>query len=76
VLVGIPFVPFAIDGFALIAVSRCALAMHANFIGKSRNSEEFRHPSTCRSEQLARTSALAAARRSETELLESIVACA
>jgi hypothetical protein len=40
---------------------------------------EFRHPSTpinCRSEQLARTSALEAARRSETEVIESIVACA
>jgi hypothetical protein len=37
---------------------------------------EFRHRSTCRSKQLARTSALEAARRSETEVIESIVACA
>jgi hypothetical protein len=36
--------------------------------------QEFRHPSTCRSEQLASTSALKAARRSETELIETIVA--
>ena len=36
---------------------------------------EFRHPSTCRSEQSARTSALEAARRSDIELIETIVAC-
>ena len=44
---------------------------------------EFRHPPTptdfpptCRSEQLASTSALEAALRSGTELVETIVACA
>jgi hypothetical protein len=37
---------------------------------------EFRQPTTSRSEQLARTSALEAARRSETELIETIVASA
>jgi hypothetical protein len=35
---------------------------------------EFRHPSTSRSEQLAMITALEAARRSETELVETIVA--
>jgi hypothetical protein len=45
-------------------------------VGRSNWPEEFRHPSTCRSEQLARTSALETARRSETELIESIVASA
>jgi predicted nucleic acid-binding protein len=37
---------------------------------------EFGHPSSCRSEQLVRTLALKAARRSDTELIERIGASA
>ena len=37
---------------------------------------EFRRRSTCQSEDLTRTSALDAARRSETELIETIVTSA
>jgi hypothetical protein len=43
---------------------------------ETKGIQEFRHPPTSRSEQLAGTPAHEAARRFEAELTETIVACA
>ena len=63
-----------VDGSVRFLKSSTPAAVRRALLSISGN--EFSHPSTYRSEQLARTSALEAARRSATEPIETIVASA